>query len=310
MSVSRRDIVRLSLSAVPLVRAFAGVNSQFNGVQLGICSFSFRGMGFDELVRQMTAVPMGQLELESSFIEPVAAPAGPAGAPGAGRGPGRGQTPEQREALRKWRLTVPLDDIRVFRRRLDDAGIDVYAYNIPLNDTFTEEELDRVFRMARLLGATVLNSAAAMTMVPRLAAMAERYNMRVGLHPGAANTPDAIGSAESYHKALAISPWIGANPDLNGWTTWGADPIAFVREIAPRITTLHTHDSKPADPRPLASPFGEGHNPIREVLQLMKKDKLTFVAMVERTYNLPEGADNVAELRKSLAYCQTALKAG
>ena len=210
--------------------------------------------------------------------------------------------------MRNWRLTVAPDEIRAIRRRLDDAGIDVYAYNIPVNNTFTEEELDRVFRIARLLGAQAVNSATTMSSVPMLAAAAERHNMRVGLHPsGMQAGQDTIGSGESYRRALALSPLIGANPDLNGWRTWGPDPIAFLREISSRITTLHTHDSKPAEPRAVAVPFGEGTNPIREVLRLMQREKLTFVAILERTYALAEGGDNVGELRKCLSYSKKAL---
>lgn len=294
MEISRRGLAKLALAGLPAARAFAGANSFYKGVQFGICSYSFRGLGLDELIRQMAAVPMGQLELENVFIEP-----------GAG---GRGQTPEQREAVRRWRLTVPLDEIRAIRHRLDDAGIDVYAYNIPVNSSFTEDELDRVFRIARLLGAQAVNSATTLPMVPLLAAAAERCNMRVGLHPtGSAAIPDAIGSGESYRKALAISPRIGANPDLNGWRAWGPDPLAFLREIGSRITTMHTHDSKPAEPRAVAVPLGEGTNPIRDVLRLIQKEKFTFVAMLERIYNVPEGSDNVVELRRSLSYCQAIL---
>lgn len=294
MDLSRRDLGKLALSGVPLASAFAGANSFYKGVQFGICSYSFRGLGLDELIRQMAAVPMGQLELESPFIEP---------------GPGRGLTPQQRDALRQWRLTVSLDEIRAIRHRLDDAGIDVYAYNIPINDSFTEEELDRVFRIARTLGAQALNSATTLPMAARIAAVAERYNMRVGLHPtGMGNGPEVIGSGDSYRQALAISPCIHANPDLNGWSTWGPDPFAFIREIGNRITTLHTHDSKAAQPRPLSVPFGQGSNPIREVIRLMQKERFTFVAMLERTWNLPDAADNVAELRKCLSYSRAALE--
>jgi len=294
MEMTRRDLSRVLLSGLPLASAFAGANSFYKGVQFGICSYSFRGMGLDELIRQMVAVPMGQLELENVFIEP-----------GAG---GRGQTQEQREALRRWRLNVSLDEIRAIRHRLDDAGIEVCAYNIPVNSTFTEEELDRVFIMARLLGAPVVNSATTLPTVPLLAAAADRHNMHVGLHPsGMATNADAIGSGDSYRKAFTISPRIGANPDLNGWRIWGPDPLAFLREIGGRITTMHTHDSKPAEPRAVAVAFGEGGNPIRDVLHLMQKEKFTFVAMLERTYNLPEGGDNVAELRKCVSYCRSAL---
>lgn len=297
MNRSRRDCGKLILSSLAAARAQAGPNTFYKGVALGICSYSFRGQGLDELIRQMKAIPMGQLELESVFIEP-----GGAGGPG--------QTPEQREALRNWRLNVPLDEIRAVRRRLDDAEVDVFAYNIPLNDSFTDAEIDRVFRIARLLGAQAVNSATTLTMVPRLAPVAERHNTRVGLHPTAnPAAPGAIGGADSYRKALAVSPWIGANPDLNGWRGWGPDPLAFLREIAPRITTLHTHDSKLVDSRSVGVPYGQGANPIREVLRLMRDEKLTFVAMLERLWNLPDGADNIDELRGCLRFCRNALEA-
>ena len=262
MEISRRALGRLAL--------FAGANTFFKGVQFGICSYSFRGLGLDELIRQMTAVPMGQLELEAVFV---------------------GQA-----------------DVRAVRRKLDDAKIDVYAYNIPITPSMTAEDLDQIFRTARLLGAQAVNTATTLPAVPAIAAAAERHNLRVGLHPtGRAASPGAIGSGDSYREAFAVSPLIGANPDLNGWRAWGQDPLAFIREIGPRITTLHTHDSKMADPRPVAVPFGEGNNPIREVLRLMQKERFTFVAMLERLWNLPEGADNVAELRKCVSFCQAAL---
>ena len=297
MTLSRRQFAKSALVPVMMRQAFAGTNTLYRGVQLGICSYSFRGLGLDELVRQMSAVPMGQLELENLFIEP-----------GSG---GRGQTPEQREALRKWRLSVPLDEIRAIRRRLDEAGIDVYAYNIPVNTTFSEEEVDRVFRMARIFGARAVNCMTTLSAVPLLAAAAEQHNMRVGLHPsgGAGTGQDAIGTGDSYRKAFAASPLIGANLDLNGWRAWGADPLAFLREIGPRVTTMHTHDSKPGEPRSIAVPFGDGTNPLRDVLRLIQRERFPLVAMIERTWNLPDGADNVAELRKALAYCKGALDA-
>ena len=251
MEISRRALGKLAL--------LAGAHSFFKGVQLGICSYSFRGLGLDELIRQMTAVPMGQLELESVFLG--------------------------------------TDDIRAIRKKLDDAEIDVYAFNIPIAGAVTSDELDRIFRTARLLGAQAVNTATTLPAVPMIAAAAERHNLRVGLHPtGRAAVPGGIGSGDSYREAFAVSPLIGANLDLNGWRAWGPDPLAFIREIAPRITTMHTHDSKAADPRPVAVPFGEGNNPLREVLRLMQKEKLTFVAMLERTWNLPQGADNVASV--------------
>jgi sugar phosphate isomerase/epimerase len=278
MRLTRRAF---ALAAIPAARALAGENTVYKGVQFGICSYSFRGLGLDELIRQMSAIPMGQLELEAVFVEP-----------GAPRGP----------------LTISFDEVRAIRRRLDNAGIDVCAFNIPTAPGLTANELDRIFVTARLLGASAVNSATTLPMVPLLAAAAERHNMRVGLHPTPNQTvAGAIGSGDSYRQALAVSPLICANPDLNGWRAWGPDPLAFLREVGPRITTMHTHDSKPAEPRAQAVPFGEGANPIREALRLMRSERFTFVSMLERTWNLAPGDDNVAELRKCIRFCRTAL---
>ena len=57
-----------------------------------------------------------------------------------------------RDDLRKWRLTVPLDEIRAVRKKFDDAGINLCAFNLSFNDSFTDEEIDRGFDMAKALG--------------------------------------------------------------------------------------------------------------------------------------------------------------
>ena len=53
--------------------------------------------------------------------------------------------------------------------------------------------------------------------------------------------------------------------------------------------------------------WGQGQTPIKEVLQLMKKEKWTFPAEVELEYKIPEGSDAVAEVKKCVQYCKEAL---
>jgi hypothetical protein len=54
-------------------------------------------------------------------------------------------------------------------------------------------------------------------------------------------------------------------------------------------------------------PWGQGDTQIREILQLMKKEKYTFPACIELEYPPPEGSDVMKELAKCVQYCKDAL---
>lgn len=55
------------------------------------------------------------------------------------------------------------------------------------------------------------------------------------------------------------------------------------------------------------SPGARARPPIKEVLQLMKKEKWTFPAEVELEYKIPEDSDAVKEVAKCVQYCKEAL---
>src|SRR5277367_1836200 len=99
---SRREFGKLALAGIPLASflasAFPKINSKVQGVQLGTQTYSFRDRPLDEAIKAMVEIGLGDCELFSPHIEPG--------------GPGAARTPEAREALRKWRLSVPMDEIK------------------------------------------------------------------------------------------------------------------------------------------------------------------------------------------------------
>ena len=54
-------------------------------------------------------------------------------------------------------------------------------------------------------------------------------------------------------------------------------------------------------------PWGTGDTPLKDILQLMKKEKYTFPAAIEFEYDAPPGSDAVKEVAKCLTYCRAAL---
>src|SRR5438309_11834570 len=118
--VSRREVGKMALAAVPLARMMAApkIDSKVAGVQLGAQSYSFRDRPMDKAIEAYKEVGLGECELWQGHVEPQTA----RGAPG-------------REEIHKWRLTTPLDHFAKVRKQWDDAGIILYAYNISCNDS-------------------------------------------------------------------------------------------------------------------------------------------------------------------------------
>ena len=111
-------------------------NSNFNGVQIGAITYSFRGMPgtAEDLLKYLVRCGLNSVELMGEPAEQFA------GAPrGGGRGPrrgGRGQmTEEQRQARRKaqeeqlkWRLSVSMDKYKALRKLYNDAGVNIHFH--------------------------------------------------------------------------------------------------------------------------------------------------------------------------------------
>jgi sugar phosphate isomerase/epimerase len=211
--------------------------------------------------------------------------------------------PEGREALRKWRLNVSLDDIRAIRRKLDRAGIELSAYAYNIRDDFTDGEIARGFDMAQALGVKMMTTSATVSVTPRIAAQAEKYKIVVGMH-GHSNIkdPNEFAKPETFVEAMKLSPYIAVNLDIGHYWAAGYDPVPFIEQHHARIVTLHIKDRKKNQGKNM--PFGEGDTPIKEVLQLLNREKYGIPANIEYEY---EGGDTVAEMRKCYEYCRRAL---
>lgn len=54
-------------------------------------------------------------------------------------------------------------------------------------------------------------------------------------------------------------------------------------------------------------PWGMGETPLKDVLQLMAKEKYKWPANIELEYDVPKDSTVTAEVSKCVAYCKEAL---
>jgi sugar phosphate isomerase/epimerase len=290
MSVyTRRDFAKIAMAGLPLGTALAKINSKIDGVQIGVQSYSFRDRPLDAAIQAMVEDGLGECELFSPHIEP---------------GPMPRKGPVNREELRKWRLTVPMEEIKAVRKKFDDAGIWLFAFNYSFRDDFTDPEIERGFQMAQALGVKVITASSTVSVMPRVAPMAEKYKITVGVH-GHNNVkdPNEFATPESFAKAMALSKMIGVNLDIGHFTAANFDAVSYIEQHHDRITNLHLKDRKKNDGPNV--PFGEGETPIKQVLLLLKQKKYNIPANIEYEYKGKD--DSVVEVKKCLDYCKQAL---
>jgi len=345
MQLTRRDVVKIALASAPLAKALsaATIDSKFGGVQVGAITYSFNRIAAPDptaIIRAYVEIGLGEAELMSNHCESLAgAPAmpafgrGPGGGPG---GPGRAQapaggppppagerkggggrmqlTPEQQEERRAamakladWRKSTGPDTWKKVANQFKDAGVDVQLLCYNMQDTMSDDDIEYGFAMAKSLGVKGMTTSTTLTMAKRIAPVADRHKLLVGYHGhDATNDPNQTATLESYDTLMAYGKYNGVNLDIGHFTAAGYDAVDFIKKHHDKITNLHVKDRK-KDHGPNVAVWGTGDTPIKDVMQLLKKEHYGFPANLELEYPIPEGSDIIAEAKKCLAYVKSCL---
>lgn len=273
-ALTRRQFVGASAAGLLALRQKAPLT-------IGVQSYSFRDRSFEEAIAAMQKLGLRSCELWQAHIEPRRIP---------------------REELRKWRETVSLDAFHRVREQLSKASIALSAYNISINDDFSDAEIERAFEMTAALGAPLITSSSNIRTVSRIAPAAERRKMLVGMHNHSRIDPNEFATADSLTDAMAKNRYIAANLDIGHFTAANQDAVAFLKQHHARVVTVHIKDRKRDQGPNLA--LGTGDTPIAQVLTMIRDNGWPIPINLEYEY---KGADTVDEVRKMLDFTRRAL---
>src|SRR5262245_26167946 len=298
---SRREFGLMTLAGLTLPM-LAGAQT-VAGVRLGVQTYSFRelprtpsGDAVDSVIKAMKDCGFTECELFAPQIEPAS---------NSGRGrPSPEEAQKAREDLRSWRLKTPLDHFQAIGKKFTSAGISIYAYNFSPNGSFSDEEIDRGFEITKALGAEIITASATLDAAKRMVPFAEKHKMVVAMHNHSqVNNPNEFATTESLATALSLSKYFKINLDIGHFTAANYDAVSYIREHHDRITNLHLKDRKKSQGDNV--PWGMGDTPIKEALQLLKREKYPIRAYVEYEYRGTAGA--VQEVKACLDFAKRAL---
>jgi sugar phosphate isomerase/epimerase len=235
------------------------------------------------------------------------------GGGGAARGGGRGEmTPEQQAAqqeqaarLKAWRTSVSMDAFKKLRKMYNDAGVTIYAWK-QLSANMSDEEFEYIFNVAEALGCThtTLELLTDPVQLKRVGDFAMKKKVYAAYHT------HLQGSMTAFDQAFAASKGNMANVDFGHFVAAGnvgGTPMQFLQKFHDRTASFHLKDRTTPEHCALNLPWGTGETPIKEILQMVSRNKWTMPASIELEYDVPEGSDAVKEVRRCVEYCQAAL---
>jgi sugar phosphate isomerase/epimerase len=271
-------------------------NSVVNGVRIGCITYSYRG-GINTAEDTLKALIQDGLSEVELMGGPIQMYAGLRGAAARGR---KGSPAAQAAKPTDAQCETQLAKCRELRKMYNDAGVNIHLEKIGFGQS--DEEIDFNFQVAKALGCVGITTERSEPLAKKLAPFADKHKIWVAFHNHTNNYP----VMDKTDPILSYGQYIGFNFDVGHYFagTKGLSPIPVIEKYHDRILSLHLKD-RTADGGNL--PWGQGKTPIKEILQLMKKEKWTFPGDIELEYKIPQGSDSVAEVAKCLRYCKEAL---
>jgi len=275
-------------------------NSVFNGVRVGCITYSYRG-GADTAEYTLECLLKDGLSETELMDGPIRSYAGlPARGGRKGKKGDDDSQPPPIDADRPKVREAQLAKCEQLRKMYNEAGVNIHIHKIPFGQT--DDDIDFNFQIAKALGCKAITTERNDQLATRLAPFAAKHKIWVAFHNHTNNVP----TIESIDPLMQIGDYIGFNFDIGHYVagTKGKSPIPVIEKYHDKIISLHLKDRN-AEGANL--PWGEGQTPIKEVLQLLKKEKWPIYADIELEYKVPEGSSSVAEVAKCVQVCKEAL---
>lgn len=314
--------------APSLIKSWNKPDSLINGVQIGCITYSFRSLpdqSAEATLQYVKDCGISAIELMGDPAETFAGmPASPINrmrmfqlggkqrrgeeltdAEKAELADMSAQATAYNKVVADWRATVDMKKFEEVRKMYKDGGVSIYAFKPnAFGKNNTDAEIAYGMKAAKALGAThvTLEHPSDDAHTLKLGKMGEQHGMSVGYHGHEQET------FTFWDTALAQSPKNALNLDSGHYIAAGhTDLIPLIQKQHSRILSMHTKDRQtPANGKGNLA-WGTGDTPIKEMLQLMSKNKYKFPATIELEYQVPEGSDAIKEVQKCVEFCQKAL---
>lgn len=244
--INRRDFLVATAVGVGTL-ALGRVEAQNARFELGIGTFTFRGVSDEQMIEDLKALRIRQIELSSPNYFPPA---------------------------------VKLDAIESLRAKLDQDGIRAVSYFV--GEIATQVTLDTTVTMAKALGVRHVSGWAVGNALKMVDVRFTQEGMKFGIHNHwFRGRRFRYESPKDLLKAFAtVSDTVGATSDTGHMASCGYDPVDALNKLWPRLQMVHLKDVQSAgDDKDVT--LGTGIAKSREVIAFLEKHGFTGLVAIE-----------------------------
>ena len=208
---------------------------------------------------------------------------------------------EDSENISKLRNEASISKFKELRKLYNDAGISIFAFKPRrcFEKYNTDDEIRYGMRAAKALGAShiTLEHPSDDEHTLRLSEIADEEDILVGYHNHEQGTPTL------WDTAISQSDFNRLNIDLGHYTaSETGDPLEIFKDKHNKIVSMHLKDRKRLSRGGDNLVWGQGDTPIKEAVKIYKEEGYDFPLTIELEYDIPEGSDEISELKKCISY--------
>lgn len=240
--------------------ALGRVQGEAARFDLGISTYTYRGLSEDQMIENLRALKIKQIELSSPnyFLS-----------------------------------AVKLEAVQRLRAKLDGADIAAVSY-FP-GDIQTGDDINTTVNVARALGARHVSGSALGDVLKQVDSRFTQDGLKFGIHNHwFRGRTFAYESPEDLIKALdTVSPTVGATLDVGHMASCGYDPIEALEKLWSRLQLVHLKDVKRSgDDRNVI--LGTGIAKSKAVIETLEKRGFTGLVAIEYEASVEDPQPDVA----------------
>jgi len=281
-AISRRGLLKMGLAGSAALAAAAALpaalraetrpaaGDPFKGLKVGIASYSLRKFNLDQAIAMTKEAGVKYICLKDMHL------------------PLKSTTAERKAA----------------RKKIDDAGLILLGCGV-VTMANKEDAIKEVFEYAKDAGMPTIVCSPEPEALDTIEKMAKQYDIRIAIHNHGPGDKKYPLPGDVLKMVKDRDPRMGICMDVGHTARMGQDPVAALKECAPRLLDFHMKDVTAATAKGGAVEVGKGVIDIKAVLKTLLDIKFSYHVALEYEAKADAPMPGIIEsfefMRKTLA---------